>query len=288
MNAVTVTALHVHPVKGLQGHALASVAVERCGLVGDRRWMVVDPAGRFITQRQFPQMATVAVECVADGLVLHSPDRGQLVVPRPAAAEPSTPVTVWQSSVPAQPAGETAAAWLSQVLGVACRLVYLADPTARPVDPEYGAALDRVSFADGFPVLLTAMSSLHDLNGRLEAPIPMRRFRPNIEISGAPAWAEDCWRRIRIGEVVFRLPKPCSRCLVTTVDQESGQRPDRQEPLRTLARFHRTEDGAMFGQNMIPESLGRIAVGDSVTVLDAGLSNVAPILQAIASDVDAD
>lgn len=287
MNAVTVTALHVHPVKGLRGHALASVAVERCGLAGDRRWMVVDPAGRFLTQRQFPQMATVAAEHGADGLVLHAPDRGRLLEPTPDAVAPTIPVTVWQSIVPAQPASEAAAAWLSQVLGVACRLVYLADPAARPVDPAYGAASDRVSFADGFPVLLAATGSLHDLNARLEAPIPMRRFRPNVEISGAPAWVEDCWRRIRIGEVVFRLPKPCSRCVVTTVDQESGQRPDRQQPLRTLARFHRTEDGAMFGQNMIPESLGRIAVGDLVTVLDAGPSNVAPIPQAIARDVDA-
>lgn len=277
MNAVTVTALHVHPVKGLQGHALASVAVEPCGLAGDRRWMAVDPAGRFITQRQCPEMATVAAECVADGLVLHAPGRGRLLVPRPDALAPSIPVTVWQSTVPAQPANEASAAWLSRVLGVACRLVYLADPAARPVDPAYGAASDRVSFADGFPVLLAAAGSLHDLNGRLESPIPMRRFRPNIEISGAPAWAEDCWRRIRIGEVVFRLPKPCSRCVVTTVDQESGQRPDRQEPLRTLARFRRADDGVMFGQNMIPEGLGRVAVGDAVTVLEAGPSNVAPL-----------
>ncbi len=284
MNAITVSALHVYPVKGLQGHGLASAAVERCGLAGDRRWMVVDPAGRFITQRQCPDMAKVVAEYVAGDLALHSPGCGRLVVPRPGMRAPTVAVTVWRSTVAAQLADAASAAWLSQALGVACRLAYLADPAARPVDPVYGAASDRVSFADGFPVLLTAMNSLHDLNGRLDAPVPMRRFRPNIVVGGAPAWAEDCWRRIRIGAVVFHLPKPCGRCLVITVDQETGQRPDREEPLRALARFRRTGDGVMFGQNMIPESLGQIAVGDSVTVLEAGPSNVTPIPRTEASN----
>ncbi len=288
MNAVTVSALHVYPVKGLQGHALASAAVERCGLAGDRRWMVVDPAGRFMTQRQCPDMAKVAAKHVADDLALSVPGRGRLLVPRPGMREPTVAVTVWRSTVPAQLADAASAAWLSQALGVACRLAYLADPAARPVDPAYGAESDRVSFADGFPLLLTAVNSLRDLDGRLGAPVPMRRFRPNIVVDGTPAWAEDCWRRIRIGAVVFRLPKPCSRCLVITVDQETGQRPDRQEPLRTLARFRRTEGGVMFGQNMIPESLGQIAVGDLVTVLEAGPSNVTPMPLAEVGSAGAD
>jgi uncharacterized protein YcbX len=141
-----------------------------------------------------------------------------------------------------------------------------------------------VSFADGFPVLLAAQGSLDDLNTRLKQPIPMRRFRPNLVIDGPEPWAEDHWRRIRIGGVVFRLPKPCSRCAVTTVDQESGERLDHREPLRTLALFRRTHDGVMFGQNMIPETFGRVAVGDAVAVLESGPSNVVLVTPQFASE----
>ncbi len=276
MDAV-VTSLHLHPVKGLRGFPVSAVAVEPCGFSGDRRWMVVDHGGRFISQRELPAMARVVVEPRAGGLFLHYAGVDGIAVAVPRADAAQIEVTVWRSTLPAADAGDAAADWLSAVLDTACRLVYLADPNARAVDPTYGAENDRVSFADGFPVLLAAEGSLDDLNRRLRHPVPMRRFRPNLVIGGPAAWAEDNWRRIRIGEVVFRLPKPCSRCVVTTVDQETGERPDPREPLRTLASFRRAEGGVMFGQNMIPETVGRIAVGDAVQVLEAGASNVIPI-----------
>jgi uncharacterized protein YcbX len=148
------------------------------------------------------------------------------------------------------------------------------DTRARPVDPDYAAPDDRALFSDGFPVLLTNTASLAALNTALPKPIDMTRFRPNIVMTGATAWAEDQWRRIRIGGVVFRVAKPCARCAVTTVDQMTGERPNKSEPLRTLGRIRRTADGVMFGQNLIPDSPGRIAVGDAIEILEAGESNV--------------
>ncbi len=269
-----VAALHLHPVKGLRGYPITTAQVEPCGLAGDRRWMAVDAAGRFLSQRQLPGMARVLAEATSDGLILRAPTLPPISVPHPGPDGETITVSVWRSTLPARLAHRVACAWLSEALGAACRLVHLADAAARPVDPAYGDAGDRVSLADGYPVLLTSMSSLGDLNARLADPVPMRRFRPNLVIAGADAWAEDRWRLIRVGGVVFRVAKPCSRCSVITIDQESGERPDAQEPLRTLTRFRRTEDGVMFGQNMIPQTLGSLAVGDAVTVLEAGRSNV--------------
>jgi uncharacterized protein len=269
-----VTALHLHPVKGLRGHPVPAADVERCGFAGDRRWMVIDRDGRFLSQRGFPAMARLTAKMRTNCLHLSVSSTDAIEIPIPDRDAPQITVSVWRSTLRASDAGWMAAAWLSNALDTPCRLVYLADSAARPVDPAYGTSVDRVSFADGFPVLLAAEASLDDLNTRLEQPIPMRRFRPNMVIGGPEPWAEDHWRRIRIGGVVFRRPKPCSRCAVTTVDQQTGKRPDPREPLRTLALFRRTRDGVMFGQNMIPETFGRVAVGDTVTVLESGPSNV--------------
>ncbi len=206
-------------------------------------------------------------------------DAGGVHVPAPAPDAPRGQVTVWRSTLPATDAGDAAAHWLSAVLGQPCRLVYMHDTGARPINPAYAAAGETVSFADGYPVLLTSLGSLDDLNGRLARPVPISRFRANIVVGGAAAWAEDCWRLVRIGEAVFRVVKPCDRCTVTTIDQQTGLRPDRTEPLRTLGRFRHDGRGIMFGQNLVPTILGRIATGDPVEVLDAGAPNVVPIPQ---------
>ena len=173
---------------------------------------------------------------------------------------------MWRDRVAARDAGAEAAAWLSAALGRACRLVHMADPAeARRVDPDYADAEDRVSFADGFPVLVTNAASLADLNARLAVPVSMDRFRTNIAVSGAEAWAEDGWQQVRIGAVPFAGPKDCARCAVTTVDQDTGERSPENEPVRTLAQFRRKAGGRIiFGQNLIPRGTGRIAVGDTV------------------------
>jgi uncharacterized protein YcbX len=163
------------------------------------------------------------------------------------------------------PAGPAADEWLSEAIGSPCRLVYMADPErARPVDPEYGRAEDRVSFADGFPMLVTTQASLDDLNAQLEHPIPMNRFRPNLVVAGGEAWAEDRWRGLLVGDVMFRVAKECARCVVTTIDQRTAEKSPQSEPLRTLAKFRRKDGNVMFGQNLVPDRRGILRIGDPV------------------------
>lgn len=274
MPSVQVSELRVHPVKALHGSTCDRVEIEPWGVAGDRRWMVVDSAGTFVTQRKFPAMAAIAVVDGPEGLLLSAGGK-QLVVPMPGPDAATLDVTIWRDTVRVACGGAAAAAWLSAAIGIGCRLVHMTDPRCRRVNPDYGLPADRVNLADGFPVLLTSLASLADLNRRLPNPVPMSRFRTNIVVQGAEAWAEDRWRRIRIGSVVFRVVKPCQRCTVTTVDQETGERPDRTEPLLTLSRFRRDAAGRiMFGQNLIPETTGCIGRNDYIEVLEQGDSNV--------------
>ena len=257
--------IHIYPVKGLHGVSVPAASVEPCGLQGDRRWMVVDPAGHYLTQRNLPGMARILAAPAADAMdgaiVLSMHGADPLHVPVPTATH-LAPVVVWRDRVPARSAGEDAAAWLTAALGRPCRLVHLSDPAARPVDLAYGGPGDRVSFADGFPVLVVSTASLDDLNGRLAQAVPIARFRPNLVVSGAAPWAEDGWRQLHVGRIAFRAVKPCTRCIVITTDQDTGARALDREPLRTLASFRGDADRrALFGQNLVPDTLGRIAVG---------------------------
>ena len=269
-------AITIYPVKSLRGTAVQEAAVEPWGLAGDRRWMVVDVDNRYLTQRELPGMARIAAAPAADGgVVLSAPGdgAGELRVPMPETGGPTVEVLVWRDRVEAQPASREADAWLSDALGRACRLVHMGDPAAaRPVDPAYGQPADRVSFADGFPLLGVNAASLDALNARLAQPVPMARFRPNLAVSGAAPWAEDGWRLLRVGGegVAFRAVKPCARCVIITTDQETGARPRDREPLRTLSSFRRNDRGrVLFGQNLVPDGVGRIAVGDEVEAVEA-------------------
>ena len=274
------SALFTYPIKGCYRRDHSAARVELWGLAGDRRWMVVGPDGRFLTQREEPRLTLVRPSpTVGAGLVLSTPGQADLEVPGPAGGD-LLRVRVWRSEVDAAPGGAAADVWLSAVLRRPVRLVHLDDPTRRAVDPEYAHPDDRVSFADGYPLLLANAASLAALNdallesGSVEAPLPMTRFRPNVVVRGAPAWAEDGWlgRRIRIGAVTFRAVKACDRCVVTTTDQETGERG--REPLRVLAQYRRFDDGLLFGTNLIPDGTGEIALGDPVSIVD-GWSGVA-------------
>lgn len=276
------TSVHTYPIKG--GHRLdhdGAVAVEPWGLAGDRRWMIVDGAGNGVTQREASALVALCPAPRPGGLVLRAPGRPPLEVAEPAAGEPVT-VRVFSGlpAVPARAAGAAAADWLSAFLGLPVRLVWLADPAAaRPIqDPALdGAEHERVSFADGYPLLVANLASLDELNaallaqGSAEAPLPMTRFRPNLVVSGAGPWAEDGWtgRRIRVGTVIFRGADPCGRCLVTTIDQETGERG--REPLRVLAARRRSGERLLFGLNLIPElpppGPYAVAAGDPVEIL---------------------
>ncbi|WP_445399253.1 MOSC domain-containing protein [Streptomyces sp. LE64] len=268
------SSLHVYPVKAVQGHAPDEASVEPWGLAGDRRWMLVDHTAKMITQRQQARLALVHAALLPDGAVrLSAPGQHPLTVPVPAASA-RTPVQVWRDEVKAVAADEGAAAWLGAFLGIDVRLVHMPDPeVSRPVDARYAREGETVSFADGYPLLLTSLSSLDALNALIsrgdhpeEGPLPMNRFRPNLVVTDTPAWAEDGWTRIAIGEVAFRVAKPCGRCAVTTTDQSTAVRG--KEPLRTLARHRRIDGRLVFGQNLVPEATGTLRIGDPLTVLD--------------------
>lgn len=264
-----VAEIRIYPVKGLRGHAVPHAAVEPWGLAGDRRYMVVDAAGRFVTQRELPRMAVIEADLMPGGIALSGPGLRRIAVAEPDADAPRAGVTVWHDRVAARDAGAEAASWLSAALGLPCRLVHMADPaSARPVDPDHAEPSDRVSFADGFPLLVTNAASLADLNARLPEPVGMDRFRTNLAVEGAEPWAEDGWWHLRVGPVAFAGTKDCARCAVTTVDQDTGVKSERNEPLRTLAGFRRKAGGRIiFGQNLIPRGAGRISVGDAVELL---------------------
>ncbi len=262
-------AIHIYPVKGLRGFPVQEAVVEPWGLQGDRRWMLVDTAGRYLTQRDLPGMARIAATPDAGGITLSAGGMAPLHVPVPHV---SVEVLVWRDQVQAQASGTDAAAWLSRALGQPCRLVHMGDPAAaRCVDPRFARPGDHVSFADGFPVLVVNAASLDDLNARMAQPVPMDRFRTNLVVSGAPAWAEDGWATLRVGPVPFRGPKTCGRCVVVATDQATGARPRDREPLRTLTAFRRGEDGrVIFGMNLIPDGGGRISVGMEVRTAGPG------------------
>lgn len=269
--------IRIYPVKALRGGSRVQADVEPWGLVGDRRWMVVDAAGTFITQRTHQRMALIAVEEVSGGVRIEAPGEPALEVTTPDETAETIAVTVWSDTVPARLASQAAGAMLERALGEPCRLVWMHDPRARVTDPAHAPAGSTVNFADGFPVLLGSTASIDALNGWLPSPIGIGRFRPNLVVEGASAWEEDCWRRIRIGGVSFLVAKASDRCIVTTIDQDTGERPDKTEPLRTLGRYRNdVSGGVMFGQNLVPENAGSIRVGDPIEILKIGAPNVHP------------
>lgn len=272
-----VKSLHIYPVKGCRGIDLNEAAIERRGLAHDRRYMIVDATGRFITQREQPKLATIET-AIDDSGALHLAHGGSDITVTPAPDAPKMPVTLWKQQIEGHAVSADADAWLSDYLGMPVRLVWQGD-LPRAASEKYAPGAPS-SYADDFPLLVAVAESLGDLNARLvtpgAAPLPMNRFRPNIVVEGAAAWAEDGWRKITIlgtgGGVTIDLPKPCTRCVVTTTDQHTGAK-ESPEPLATLKKFRflRTPDltGTVFAQNGVPLSTGRIKTGDSVHVAES-------------------
>jgi uncharacterized protein len=272
---LTLTALNRYLIKSCRGEALRSATVEPWGLAGDRRWMVVDQAGDAITARTFPVMVLIRVgRLPGGGLRICAPGQPPLAIARPGTAAGPVPVAVWGNGLRAQDAGEAAARWFSSVIGGPARLVYLADPTQRHPNPRFARASDTVTFADGYPVLLTSEDSLAALNELIaggpraaEGPLPMMRFRPSLVVGGARPWAEDGWRRLRIGAATFRVVKGCDRCVLTLIDPQTAAKG--KEPIATLARHRRWDGKTWFGMSLIPDTPGAvISVGDPVELLE--------------------
>jgi len=260
-----ITSLHVYPVKSCRGINLDDAVIERRGFALDRRFMIVDVNGRFVSQRERPELATVRVEVDGGDLVLSHGKVGELFVDVAAAGDgPRSEVTVWRHTGPSIDQGDVAAEFIGEVLGAPSRLVYMPDDILRPVDPEYAAsAQDIVGFADAYPLLITSTASLDALQVEMDEAVSMDRFRPNIVLDHDRSWDEDEWCTLQVGDVELVITKACTRCVITTTDQHTGER--HREPLRTLARERRTERGVTFGVYAVPRKVGAtIRVGDTV------------------------
>jgi uncharacterized protein YcbX len=254
--------LNIYPIKSARGIALDHSEVDEFGLAYDRRWMVVDGAGGFLSQRSHPRMALVAPGIRGELLRIEAPGMAALEIPLHPPAAVATAVTVWDDTCSATWLGERPARWFAEYLGTGCSLVHMADHVVRPADQPFAPPNSRVSFADGFPFLLISEESLADLNGRLAQPLPMNRFRPNLVVAGGQPYVEDGWGRIEIGGIGLRVVKPCGRCVVTTSDQSTGERG--QEPLRTLATYRKVGGEVMLGQYVVHENIGDLRIGDPV------------------------
>ncbi|MGW7643883.1 MOSC domain-containing protein [Streptomyces bobili] len=273
MGNAELLSIHVHPVKAFRGQSPRQALVEPWGLAGDRRWALIDDGGKVVTQRQQPRLACAAAELLPGGGVrLSAPGMEPLTVsvPQPVG---TVSLQMFRDKVEGILADDAAHAWCSTYLGADVRLLHMDDPaTRRPVDPEYGRPGETVTFADGYPLLVTSAASLDALNALIargehavEGPLPMNRFRPNLVVGGTQAWAEDGWSRLTIGEVAFRVAKTCGRCVVTTTDQSTAERG--REPLHTLGRHRRLDGKLVFGQNLVPLSGGTVRIGDPVAIV---------------------
>ncbi|SDD88181.1 MOSC domain-containing protein [Auraticoccus monumenti] len=272
--------LSVHPVKSTAARPVPQARLERAGLVGDRRWMVLDGDGAMLTARTEPRLLRLTADVAGtapgvSGLRLRAEGIADLHLPEPGG--PEQEVRVFSDRAVAVDAGEEAATWLRAALGRDdVRLVHTPRPQARPLDPRYAGDGDHTGFADGFPVLLTTTASLAALDDLVATeaveraltppePLSMTRFRPNLVVEGAEPFAEHGWSRLRVGAAVLRVVKPCARCVMTTVDPLTLERGP--EPLRTLARHRRVDGRPVFGVNLVPDTTGDLAVGDPVEVL---------------------
>ena len=270
---ITLTGLFIYPVKSLGGISVPEAEITSRGLQYDRRWLLVDARNRFLTQREHPQLALLAVEPAYNGFLLRHRQRPELLplyIPFEAESDKTSFVTIWDDMVFAQRGTPAADQWLSEALGLECRLVHMSDMARREVDPdkpELNPAGTLVSFADGYPYLLASEEALAHLNTQLAEPVPMNRFRPNLVVAGlATPDADDAWRNFQIAGQPFRSVRGCGRCVMTTIDQATSQKNALGEPLRTLATYRKQGNKIMFGQNVTGPAAGRLRVGDVVTV----------------------
>ncbi len=262
---IKVFALYYYPIKSCKGIALDQAKIDRSGILWDRKFMLVDPQRRFITQRDNPHLALIRPHREGEHLVISAPGMKPFVHQLNTTAVSIT-VEIWQDRCSAIDQGDIVAKWFSDFLGKSCRLVYFPENEIRRVDPAYKQyETDQINFSDGFPFLMISEASLSDLNQRLKVPVPVDRFRPNILVSGTSPYAEDNWKTIKIGEIKFKVVKPCARCVITTIEQDTARA--EKEPLRTLTRYRKSADGkVLFGQNLVHDRTGFIRVGDQVEV----------------------
>lgn len=270
MNKFNITHILIYPIKSLGGISLQSAKVEERGLQHDRRWMLVDKNGMFLTQREYPQMALLQVNLQDETLIVSHKSKpiSNLQLPTSDTQPPTTKlvVNIWNDVVIAKKVSLDADLWFSDALGFDCQLVKMEDDSDRFTDKKYTLEPKQVSFADAYPFLIIGRESLNELNRRLKDPLPMNRFRPNFVFSGGESFIEDTWKDFMIGDLKFRAVKPCSRCVVTTVNQTTAEKGS--EPLETLAKFRKVGNKVMFGMNVVGLGTGIVEVGNRVVPLD--------------------
>lgn len=265
MEEYILTELYIYPVKSLGGISIKSSEVSERGLKYDRRWLLVDESGKFITQRVYPQMALIDVEIENGRLEFtHRIKKEKLGLDIERNTGVKTEVVIWNDRVSARYADGQADEWFSEMIGVKCRMVYMTDDTYRPVDNRFAYGNEIVSFADAYPFLLIGQSSLDELNSRLIEKIPVNRFRPNLVFSGGNPFDEDRIKSFVIGNITFYPVKPCARCVVTTINQENAQK--YEEPLKTLSEYRSVDNKVMFGQNLVHSGYGTISVGNELKI----------------------
>ncbi|SDG85924.1 MOSC domain-containing protein [Chitinophaga filiformis] len=262
---LTVSDIYIYPVKSLGGFSVPAATLTDRGFKYDRRWMLIDENNRFISQREVSAMALLRVALQEGNLLITNKKTADLIkVPFEPLTSETMMVSVWDDNCLAQRVSDEADAWFSRQLNMSCRLVYMPDSTQRTVDEQYAHNKEITSFSDGYPLLIIGQASLDDLNNRLTSPLPMNRFRPNIVFTGGLPFQEDDMKQFHIGDIQFFGVKPCARCVITTIDQESGIKA--KEPLKTLSTYRAKNQKIYFGQNLLFNGSGTIRVGDMITL----------------------
>ncbi len=266
MPELMLTEIWIYPIKSLGGIRLATAKVLEKGLAYDRRWMLVDETGRFLTQRVHAQMALFKLAINHDQLTIAYSLKSSVhsISLNPSSTNTEQEVVIWDDTVKAFEVSEASSKWFSDMLNINCRLVYFSEENMRAVDTRFAPNQENVSLSDGYPFLIIGEASLNDLNNRMKVPLPMNRFRPNFVFSGGKAFEEDGWKQFTIGSNKFLGVKPCARCVVTTINQETIEKGD--EPLRTLATYRKRENKIHFGQNVLAVDHTFVSEGDTITL----------------------
>jgi len=259
---ITISELYIHPLKSAASVSVKKATLDNLGFENDRRWMLVDPDGNFLSQRQFPEMCLIKAHADDDMLSVSVP--GQDAIKVSANKDKVMQVVVWGDSCRAYDVGEVASEYLSNFLKTACRMVCFPADEKRQVDLNYANPGDLTGFSDGFPLLIISRASLDDLNKHLDKPVSMTRFRPNIVVSGCEAYAEDDWKRIIVGGIEMQVVKPCSRCSIPSIDPKTAVRS--LEPVKTLREYRMKDSKIYFGQNVIANSTGILEIGMPVEI----------------------
>lgn len=258
--------IYIYPIKSLGGISVPEAEVQQTGFKYDRRWMLTDSEGNFLSQRTFPQMALLQVNIDVYGLLVTHKNNllSPLTIPFNTPFEKKATVNIWDDVCTASEVSDIANEWFSHALHMPVRLVYMPSDTQRLVDENYANNKEIVSFADAYPFMIIGQSSLDDLNQRLDQPVPMNRFRPNLVFTGGAPYCEDTIDTFSIGDVTFTAVKPCARCVLITIDQ--GLATKGKEPLKTLSAFRTQKNKIMFGQNLLHKGAGIIKAGDKIEV----------------------